>query len=736
VSASLEAEFELIPVQTPTPTPNVSIQMQRGASSNVFQNYPGGGVNDPLVPIANRNILVSQPLVSRGVVADGVTPLLFKIQQSQPAQASYNVTVDPGLTQHIHVLSGGMWSDSRTITFDGTNMTAFAYMDGDIVVPDGPTQFSATLTLTNTQNPSDVFTKVFSVRRPPIFLVHGYNSSGSAWSDDFLTALSAATFYSPNDADSFIRRLSYGQGNDFNTWGSFPELARELHAQMFNEENVLHQNWAFTRYDVVAHSQGGILTRLLCAQNASPITFTFKGPENFNRGRFRRVITIGSPHNGSTLPYYVKRLPRDLYGLIPRALSRLLQPKFDPFGLQVHLINGSWAEVHPSAKFRLITATITGGDVPPGPVPLGYSLLGLTKFSIHEIGKTRGEVVLRDGSDGVVDIQSQGAGIGTRITHMGFDICHALPGNAAGGAVLFGTPLSETIEAQVGATAATLLTGPISHFGAFLLPTNLDDDRRAEIDAEIPFLAIIDLIRPFGAQGIAPSGSVSYTFAFTPDVAEPLDGNANWYAEAFGPNGVSPEGLVVTPDPSDSTRVTVEVDASVQGDVVLYLTYNSTTGHLVVGKPFLVVSIPPGANLTGIEVRPNQITATVGDVIGLEIWGFYDNGSASQMFIQPENSTFSSSNQRVASVDSGTGLLRAARAGDATVSATYAGLTNQAAIHVIPASQPRPTPPPHITPVPPPPSPRPTPVPRPTPPPHLTPVPTPSSPRPTPAPRP
>ena len=114
---------------------------------------------------------------------------------------------------------------------------------------------------------------------------------------------------------------------------------------------------------------------------------------------------------------------------------------------------------------------------------------------------------------------------------------------------------------------------------------------------------------------------MSYTFAFTPDPGEPLDGDANWYAEVFGPNGVSTEGLMVTPNPSDSTHVTVDVDASVRADVVLYLSYNSTTGHLVVGRPVLVASIPPSANLTGIELHPTQITATVGDTINPGIWG-------------------------------------------------------------------------------------------------------------------
>lgn len=696
--------------QTKPPTPNVSVQMQRGASSrgreSVFLN-PNGGIDDPLVPKADSEILVSQPSVSKGVVADGVTPLLFKLVQSEPAQASYDVTVEH-LSGGIHILNDGVWSDSPTLTFDGTNTTAFAYIDGmtPAVFRNRETELSATLTLTNTQDPSDLITKVFYVRRPPIFVVHGYNSSSSTWGKDFLNRLATATVYKPrNPNDSFIRLIDYGVERNLNTYGSFDALVPELNRVLSIEEGTLHNDWAFTRYDVVAHSQGGILTRLLCGQNETNLTRKFKEEANFNRGRFRRVITIGSPHNGSTLAYYVSHLDRSnsLYAVIPSLIQDFLQPKFDPFGDQIHAINDASANVDPDANFRLIATTINGGDVPISqwPGPGVYSMLGLTQLS-HDPLHTRGEVVLRNGSDGVVDIQSQKAREGTPTTEIpvGVDICHApVPGFGLT-YLAFGTSRSDTNDAQVASEAARLLTGSADKFGAFLSPDNLSPGRQAEIDAEIPYSSTIDSIEPtFHRPAALPGGPSSYTFTFTPDPSEPLlDGSADWFAEVFSPEGVTTAGLTITPDPSDSTHVTVDVDASVRGEVTLYLSYDSTNGHLIFSEPVLVVSIPPGANLTGIELDPNQITAMVGDVIGLEIWGMYDNGSTSQLFVQPENSTFSSSNPNVASVDSGTGLLRAVGAGDATITATYAGLTNETAIHVaraprsLPSPRPRPTP--------------------------------------------
>ena len=743
------------PTPTPTPTcsPVVSAQLLRGSLGNVFQNADSGDVDEALKPTTDSGILATQQQISHGFVADGVTPLLFKFEQSPPCRLTYTVTIsNPTLAAHLNVLQDGVWIHGNTIAFDGLNPDQFAYIDGlapDQVIPDGETEIDEILTLSN--GGDDVVEINFSVRRPPVFLVHGYNSNSSTWSGDFLNALATATTYEPgNPDDSFIRLINYGVDNNFNTWGSFAELVPELNSALSVDENTLHNGWAFTRYDVVAHSQGGILTRLLCGQNQTDLTLKFKAPANFNRGRFRRVITIGSPHNGSTMDYYLSQmsiLDNGIYGVIPTLLKTLdiLQSKFDPFGDQVQAINAPSANVDPAAKFHLIADTINEDDVTQDG-PRAYSWVGLTEPSFHDPLETRGQVVL-GASDGVVDLDSQKAGAGTPVTQItDADICHFRL--CLGPCTLFdltsyffGTSNSDTSDAEVASNAAMLLTEADNIFCpnsscAFQSPVDLSSDRQVQIDIEIPFTLIEDLTQPGPFHRSAkPSGTSSYTFMFTPDPNEPLDGTANWYAEVFSPDGVTTTGLTVTPDPSDSTHVTVGVDSSVLGDVALYLSYNSTTGHLVFGKPVLVVSIPPGANLTGIEIQPNPITATVGDMIGLEIWGLYDNGSTSQLFVQPQNSTFSSSYPRIASVDSGTGLVTAARAGDATITATYAGLANAATIQVIPTLVPRPTPRPHVTPVPPPPSPRPTARPRPTPPAHLTPVPTPSS-RPTPVPRP
>ena len=48
---------------------------------------------------------------------------------------------------------------------------------------------------------------------------------------------------------------------------------------------------------------------MLCASNPlSFVTPKFRTEKNAYRGRFRRVVTIGSPQNGSRLEYYVSKV--------------------------------------------------------------------------------------------------------------------------------------------------------------------------------------------------------------------------------------------------------------------------------------------------------------------------------------------------------------------------------------------------------------------------------------------
>lgn len=153
----------------------------------------------------------------------------------------------------------------------------------------------------------------------------------------------------------------------------------------------------------------------------------------------------------------------------------------------------------------------------------------------------------------------------------------------------------------------------------------------------------------------------------------------------MAPGGPNQVGLAVDVDLKDSRKVSVSVDASVVGDVVLYASYNSTKGKLILGRPKLVASIPTGATLTGLELRPDDIPLPLGISIPLEVRGTYKNGVSRPFFVvgNPQF-VFTSTASSVVTVDED-GVLSAVGAGTAKIQVSYQGLSATTTISV-PAS--------------------------------------------------
>jgi pimeloyl-ACP methyl ester carboxylesterase len=160
------------------------------------------------------------------------------------------------------------------------------------------------------------------LRKPPVVLIHGYNTPGD-WGSAFILELSRSR---PLPVDDFhwVRVAKYGVGQTagayvsqmINTLYPLADLV-PLAEQAYDEAIApLREQWAFTRFDAVCHSQGGLLTRMLCSQNTGrTLSRPFRNELNHNRGRFHRVVTIGSPHNGTRLLRYLLALDESKFSL-------------------------------------------------------------------------------------------------------------------------------------------------------------------------------------------------------------------------------------------------------------------------------------------------------------------------------------------------------------------------------------------------------------------------------------
>jgi triacylglycerol esterase/lipase EstA (alpha/beta hydrolase family) len=693
-----------------------------GSSTPIDHSLPDD-VDAPIVLLPDETHLTGQPTVTSGLVADGVTPLLIQFDPNPlpTVPTPYTITMDVtggtvsgDLPSHLYALQQtGSTSEfvlGNSVTVSIAHPTGFAYINGipsqDVTFDPGIKELNVTLKITKDGDTTPTATIAFRIRKPPIVLVHGYHSSNDTWYQPDKTTpagfLAALQNVFPSD---FIMPIEYGvqrTGTDVdvtrNTSDSFDTLASVLNAQLEAEvesqDSAWHQAWAFIRYDIVAHSQGGLLARMLCTDKQPSFAFAFRSPVNAFRGRFDRVMTLNSPHNGSTILHYLLDLQEEGY-LVTAALKSFIQDKFDPFGpaSQIQEINSEYP-ADSTVKIHLVGTEIDTGtsDTNIFGVPLCYSATGLSG-RVSGQNYSRGDVVIPLGSDGVVDFASQFAGAGAGDLQ-GTNISHSGP------YYVFGVTPHDTVtvSATIGSHVADLLNGPSENFGSFNLQP-IDQGIEAQIDAIVPAVpvngSLIQIFHPAAPGRDAPkAGSKVYQFTISPADDQAPAGPPYWYAEAVGPNGSTTDGITLTADPQTPAIVSVSVSRSVLGAVVLHASYNDVNGNLVTGDPVVVVSKPPGQTLTGIELVPNAVSLTAASNVLTEVWGDYDNGTRSQLFIPSDAEiTYTSEDPTIATVDK-RGNIQMVAVGSTNIDITYLGFTAQTLVTVT-----APPPPPVLAPL-------------------------------------
>lgn len=475
------------------------------------------------------------------------------------------------------------------------------------------------------------------------------------------------------------------------------DLDKVLTSTIEDRSTGLFKDWAITRYDVVGHSQGGVLLRMLC-QNfptatqglGAPFATTRAiAPSNANRGRFRRVVTIGSPHNGSPLLHYASQLSLNKSNLIrkiPRKLGSLLQPKFDPYVGQIPFVNTSGSP-DDRVKFNCVR-TLIGQFAEP----LSYEILGLPSTPPGGLF-TRLQILLPQGSDGVVDFTSEGAGATFKTDYLGLDISHAP-------SFVFDVPesQSQTNSPEIAIEVKVLLDDTGAKFGSFTLPGPILFPSQSTVDDIAASLTVSDVkesllgsSRAVRGGAASPQGSTTFSLSVTPAADDPPIDSVRWYAENRNVNGITDDGITTTPDPNDSTKVTVLVDDSVSGDVVVYASYISQKGSLVLGQPVLVLSRPPSPAPSGIDLGQSSFVLMVGDLMPVFLYAEYPGDLRIAQFVGvDETVTYQSSDSSVVEIDSSRDSLIAKAAGTATVTVTFHGFSTQAGVTVNPTTPPPP----------------------------------------------
>lgn len=265
----------------------------------------------------------------KGVVADGVTQLLLKVEADE-STSEVTFSVDGG-----SLADGGLKAIGSSASLETSLPVQVRSAGGKrwaFAVYISPTNFSATATaqpdreikLLAQAGATAATPKPLKLKRPPVALVHGVWSDKEAWKglEDYLVNNDyLARHLDPVEskfARDVILRVNYGGETDCpNAYGagSFDPSANEeedrkvVKALMAKNDELIEElrkrGIAGTQVDIVAHSMGGLVARSRVKANFDAEPYYRRA--NFNRGDFHKLITVGTPHKGTPFADHVIR---------------------------------------------------------------------------------------------------------------------------------------------------------------------------------------------------------------------------------------------------------------------------------------------------------------------------------------------------------------------------------------------------------------------------------------------
>ncbi|HZE80984.1 MAG TPA: hypothetical protein VE604_08775 [Candidatus Polarisedimenticolia bacterium] len=292
------------------------------------------GVNDIVRQNSGADKLGALGRPVQGVAADGVTQAVIRVAADGPGDQFTLTVMNDQLTPSVSPDEDGALGNpgdpSLSITQSQISVTAVNTSSGvfAFAVYRAPVDFarsngqdvnsaSRKVTIQIFRN-STAVTIPITIVRTPVALIHGLWSDWKTWNGFSPLVTSQNTV----DARFSVLRVSYDKRiDDFITvtnpvYVLVPLAKANSMGFAYNAPTVLSQmsDWlqgfkngsnparipvAAAQFDVVAHSMGGDIARTL------PLLGKFQSTTNFGLGTIHKVITIGTPHQGSPLPGHI-----------------------------------------------------------------------------------------------------------------------------------------------------------------------------------------------------------------------------------------------------------------------------------------------------------------------------------------------------------------------------------------------------------------------------------------------
>ena len=330
-TATLAVTISSVPPPSSAPCSIYSPLLIDPVASNLLG---GSGVTQNANTIAGA----SNPSYVSGAAADGVTQVIVEVPTGQAGDTVQLTLLNENGQQDSAANDGGLFplggssgSTSSTLTVQAEATSppmAFAiwrapanYYRGSQDSATYRRSLSLQAQCTNAGgSPTTVSQQVWTIR-PPVVLVHGLWSSPDAWNN-----------FSPTSNNSlwnvmFKSAANYNFGVSGVTATSPPYAITPTGVNAntlgfaFNAPTVLNAvlkaigafetvyNVAAVQADVVAHSLGGAIVRVMPGAT-TPTGTLFATQNNYGMGPVHKLITIGTPHQGT--PLAVDLLPSGL----------------------------------------------------------------------------------------------------------------------------------------------------------------------------------------------------------------------------------------------------------------------------------------------------------------------------------------------------------------------------------------------------------------------------------------
>ena len=645
-----------------------------------------------------------------GTVSDGVSQLLLRVQSGLQGTACFSITSSSDLDQGS--ISTGVTSTQSVGAYD----YGFSFYQAPATYGDASesrqvqVQFSFAPSIGNANTTS--FTAPLTVIRPPSVLIHGLWSNSGAWS----TVWDRSGFLEVNS------RADYHATNASNFSVNAPMVKAFVADGL---QKVRDLGYAATQADVVAHSMGGLLTRLYAGSSA------YQRPDNFGLGDVRRLVTLDTPHSGASTANLIVSLNAN--SLVFRALGDLLSgirgvgfstPIFNQ-GAVCDLAENSPALQSLADGTNLSSQVITATGGPPGtasggpywlplelaltaqacfinsPVPVGCAYI----FPQDVVDDFR----FRQQNDAIVPLSSEQGGIGginfptyihTSVTG-GADVANqtftlldgpssafvnALPGVGSNG---LGNPLTvpgrgTALDQSDYASQCTVAGAPLNPGSTSLAliqqrtgTTNLVSKGKAvpsaRSNAETTDARLV-IASPANGQVFTPGSSITVTVQVASSLR--LEGGS----VASDIPGIAP--ATGTGYTGTSYLAQLTIPATFAGSVTLTPAALDTSGNPVRGVATTISVVPaaPPTSLTVLSGTYHHFTA-LGSTGSIHVLGNYAQQTSFDLTSSATGTTYYSSNPQVLTVDS-EGNVQALGYGTAVVTVQNGALKAFAAYDV------------------------------------------------------